>query len=140
MKSFSGSELRKIQFCGVCRIRQSSYQIGALLLLLVASFLLCVGESASAGRSDDLRREAILFGVLPTLVASVISGLASTLCQWASQVGILLIFHTFVSLTCVDISPIVFFFVGEKEELIFNDSGNVGYWDCMPASQHVVVT
>lgn len=71
----------------ILRHRQSSYQIGALMLLLVAALLLCVGESSSRGSSPKgAHGEAILLGVLPVLVASVISGLASTLCQWASQV------------------------------------------------------
>ncbi|KAH7287797.1 hypothetical protein KP509_32G075100 [Ceratopteris richardii] len=67
-------------------IRQSSHQIGALAVLLGASLLLCLGESSTARKSDGAHVEALLYGVLPTLVASILSGLASSLCQWASQV------------------------------------------------------
>jgi UDP-sugar transporter A1/2/3 len=56
------------------------------MLLLVAALLLCVGESSSSTNSPKGQGEAIFMGVIPVLVASVISGLASTLCQWASQV------------------------------------------------------
>ena len=57
------------------------------MLLLVAALLLCVGESSSSSSSPKGQGEAIFMGVIPVLVASIISGLASTLCQWASQVG-----------------------------------------------------
>ncbi|MCO5558268.1 hypothetical protein L7F22_011847 [Adiantum nelumboides] len=70
----------------ILRIRQSSHQVGALAVLLGASLLLCVGESSSSSRSSNAHAEAMLSGVLPTLIASVLSGLASTLCQWAAQV------------------------------------------------------
>ncbi|KAI5081202.1 hypothetical protein GOP47_0004385 [Adiantum capillus-veneris] len=70
----------------ILRIKQSSHQVGALAILLGASLLLCIGESSSSSKSNNAHREAILSGVLPTLIASILSGLASTLCQWAAQV------------------------------------------------------
>jgi len=70
-----------------CRHRQTRQQIGALLLLLVAAVLLSLGKSAPKKRSKEVEVETTLWlGIIPILVASVLSGLASTLCQWAAQV------------------------------------------------------
>ncbi|KAJ1700148.1 hypothetical protein LUZ63_008660 [Rhynchospora breviuscula] len=66
--------------------KQSGKQILALALLIIAAILLSVGESKytslSKGQSDNI----VLYGIVPVMVASVLSGLASSLCQWASQV------------------------------------------------------
>lgn len=72
--------------------RQSRRQILALALLLLAAVLLSVGEGAAAGPhqgptpTPSHSRSALLHGILPVLAASLLSGLASALCQWASQV------------------------------------------------------
>lgn len=68
------------------RQKQSLQQIGALCLLIVAAVLLSIGEGSSKGSSSDNPDEILFYGIVPVLVASVLSGLASALCQWASQV------------------------------------------------------
>uniref|UniRef100_A0A2P2L3N9 CMP-sialic acid transporter 5-like n=1 Tax=Rhizophora mucronata TaxID=61149 RepID=A0A2P2L3N9_RHIMU len=68
------------------RQKQSIQQIGALLLLIVAAVLLIVGECSSKGSRSSDPDQILFFGIVPVLVASVLSGLASALCQWASQV------------------------------------------------------
>ncbi|XP_039007974.1 UDP-N-acetylglucosamine transporter ROCK1-like [Hibiscus syriacus] len=66
--------------------RQSIQQFGALLLLIAEAVLLSIGEGSSkATSSGDLER-ILFYGIVPVSVASVLSGLASALCQWASQV------------------------------------------------------
>ncbi|KAK8325560.1 hypothetical protein V6Z12_A11G059900 [Gossypium hirsutum] len=60
----------------ILRQRQSIQQIGALFLLIMA---------AQASSTDD-PEQILFYGIVPVLVASVLSGLASALCQWASQV------------------------------------------------------
>ncbi|RZC49315.1 hypothetical protein C5167_017741 [Papaver somniferum] len=68
----------------ILRQKQSVQQIGGLVLLILAAVLLSVGEGTGSSGSDA---DLILFhGIIPVLVASVLSGLASSLCQWASQV------------------------------------------------------
>lgn len=53
----------------------------------MAAVLLSIGEGSSKhSTSGDLDR-ILFYGIVPVLVASVLSGLASSLCQWASQVG-----------------------------------------------------
>ncbi|XP_022962789.1 CMP-sialic acid transporter 5-like [Cucurbita moschata] len=90
--TFSMLNQTKILFTAVCtylllRQRQSIQQIGALFLLIVAAVLLSIGEGSSKGSRDDGSPDQILFhGIIPVLAASVLSGLASALCQWASQV------------------------------------------------------
>ncbi|KAJ4715714.1 CMP-sialic acid transporter 5-like [Melia azedarach] len=70
----------------ILRQKQSTQQIGALLLLIMAAVLLSIGEGSSKhSTSGDLDR-ILFYGIVPVLVASVLSGLASSLCQWASQV------------------------------------------------------
>ncbi|CAN0899863.1 UDP-N-acetylglucosamine transporter ROCK1 [Linum grandiflorum] len=69
----------------ILRQKQSTHQIGALFLLIMAAVLLSVGEGSSK-RSTSINPDQILYGIVPVLVASVLSGLASALCQWASQV------------------------------------------------------
>ena len=68
------------------RQKQSIQQIGALFLLIVAAILLSIGESSSKGSTSGNADEILFYGIVPVLVASVLSGLASSLCQWASQV------------------------------------------------------
>jgi UDP-sugar transporter A1/2/3 len=70
-----------------CRHKQSIQQIGALFLLIVAAVLLSVGEGSSKGSSGGDAHQKLFYGIIPILVASVLSGLASALCQWASQVS-----------------------------------------------------
>ncbi|KAL5714872.1 CDC42 binding protein kinase [Ranunculus cassubicifolius] len=70
----------------ILRQKQSVQQIGALLLLILAAILLSLGEGSGKG-SSGTDPELVLFqGIIPVLVASVLSGMASALCQWASQV------------------------------------------------------
>ncbi|XP_050204448.1 UDP-N-acetylglucosamine transporter ROCK1 [Mercurialis annua] len=70
----------------ILRHKQSIQQIGALFLLIIAAVLLSVGEGSSRGSSSSDPDQILFFGIVPVLVASVLSGLASSLCQWASQV------------------------------------------------------
>ncbi|GFP84834.1 cmp-sialic acid transporter 5 [Phtheirospermum japonicum] len=70
----------------ILRQKQSIQQIGALFLLIIAAVLLSVGEGSSKASSSDNPDEILFYGIVPVLVASVLSGLASSLCQWASQV------------------------------------------------------
>lgn len=71
-----------------CRQKQSSRQILALALLIGAAVLLSVGESSSKGSKGGGSDYILLYGIIPVTVASMLSGLASSLCQWASQVGL----------------------------------------------------
>ena len=71
-----------------CRQKQSSRQILALALLIGAAVLLSVGESTSKGSKSGGSDYILLYGIIPVTVASMLSGLASSLCQWASQVGL----------------------------------------------------
>ncbi|KAI3462068.1 hypothetical protein Pfo_018731 [Paulownia fortunei] len=70
----------------ILRQRQSIQQIGALFLLIIAAVLLSIGEGSSKASSSHNPDEILFYGIVPVLVASVLSGLASALCQWASQV------------------------------------------------------
>ncbi|KAJ0040296.1 UDP-N-acetylglucosamine transporter ROCK1-like [Pistacia vera] len=70
----------------ILRQKQSIQQIGALFLLIMAAVLLSIGEGSSKGSSTDNPDQILFYGIVPVLVASVLSGLASSLCQWASQV------------------------------------------------------
>lgn len=69
------------------RQKQSFQQIGALFLLIIAAVLLSIGEGSGKGSSAGNADQILFYGIVPVLVASVLSGLASTLCQWASQVS-----------------------------------------------------
>lgn len=69
------------------RQKQSIQQIGALFLLIIAAVLLSVGEGSSKGSSAANADQILFYGIIPVLVASVLSGFASSLCQWASQVS-----------------------------------------------------
>ncbi|CAD5167656.1 unnamed protein product [Musa acuminata subsp. malaccensis] len=66
--------------------KQSPKQIGALTLLIVAAILLSVGESSGKASASSNSDQVLLYGIIPVMIASVLSGLASSLCQWASQV------------------------------------------------------
>ncbi|XP_044500484.1 UDP-N-acetylglucosamine transporter ROCK1-like [Mangifera indica] len=70
----------------ILRQKQSIQQIGALFLLIMAAVLLSIGEGSSKGSSTDDPDHILFYGIVPVLVGSVLSGLASSLCQWASQV------------------------------------------------------
>ncbi|KAJ6397933.1 hypothetical protein OIU77_018864 [Salix suchowensis] len=70
----------------ILRQKQSIQQIGALFLLITAAVLLSIGEGSSKGSSSSDPEQILFYGIIPVLVASVLSGLASALCQWASQV------------------------------------------------------
>lgn len=70
----------------ILRQKQSIQQIGALFLLIIAAVLLSIGEGSSKGSSGANTDQTLFYGIVPVLVASVLSGLASSLCQWASQV------------------------------------------------------
>ncbi|GLJ39310.1 hypothetical protein SUGI_0802290 [Cryptomeria japonica] len=65
--------------------KQTLQQVGALMLLIIAALLLSIGEHSGHGSKID-REQAFLMGIIPVIVASVLSGVASSLCQWASQV------------------------------------------------------
>uniref|UniRef100_A0A0D6R7Q3 CMP-sialic acid transporter 5 n=1 Tax=Araucaria cunninghamii TaxID=56994 RepID=A0A0D6R7Q3_ARACU len=69
----------------ILRQKQSLQQVGALVLLIIAALLLSIGEGSGRGSGVD-REQALFLGIIPVMVASVLSGLASSLCQWASQV------------------------------------------------------
>lgn len=66
--------------------KQSVQQVGALTLLIIAAILLSVGEGSSKGSGGKNTDLVLFYGIVPVMVASVLSGLASSLCQWASQV------------------------------------------------------
>ncbi|KAL8199618.1 hypothetical protein R6Q57_013186 [Mikania cordata] len=70
----------------ILRQRQSIQQIGALFILILAAVLLSIGEGSRKDYGSDNPDEIIFYGIIPVLIASVLSGLASALCQWASQV------------------------------------------------------
>ena len=56
-------------------------------MLIIAAILLSVGESSGRGSSGTGADQVLFYGIIPVMVASVLSGLASSLCQWASQVN-----------------------------------------------------
>ncbi|CAM6110293.1 unnamed protein product [Calypogeia fissa] len=62
--------------------KQSKHQVGALLLLLIAATLLSLSKKSAS----EVQENSFFLGVVPILVASMLSGLASTLCQWSVQV------------------------------------------------------
>ncbi|XP_020591486.1 CMP-sialic acid transporter 5 [Phalaenopsis equestris] len=66
--------------------KQSIRQIGALTLLMIAAILLSVGEGSTKGSGGRNTDQVLFYGIVPVMVASVLSGLTSSLCQWASQV------------------------------------------------------
>jgi UDP-sugar transporter A1/2/3 len=56
-------------------------------LLIAAAVLLSVGEGSNKGSTGANADQVLFYGIIPVLIASVLSGLASSLCQWASQVN-----------------------------------------------------
>lgn len=76
-----------------CRQKQSIQQIGALSLLIMGAVLLSIGEGSSRGSNNSDPDRILFYGIAPVLIASVLSGLASALCQWASQVCEKLIYY-----------------------------------------------
>ncbi|XP_076929517.1 UDP-N-acetylglucosamine transporter ROCK1-like [Bidens hawaiensis] len=70
----------------ILRQKQSIQQIGALFILILAAVLLSIGEGSRKDYGSDNPDEIVLYGIILVLIASVLSGLASALCQWASQV------------------------------------------------------
>lgn len=70
----------------ILRQRQSMQQIVALFLLILAAVFLSIGEDSSKRSGSGDPDQILFYGIVPVLVASVLSGLASALCQWASQV------------------------------------------------------
>lgn len=70
----------------ILRQKQSIQQIGALFILILAAVLLSIGEGSRKDYGSDNPDEIVFYGIIPVLIASVLSGLASALCQWASQV------------------------------------------------------
>eukprot|EP00249_Psilotum_nudum_P017736 c26466_g1_i2 orf=603-1148(+) len=56
------------------------------MLLLTAALLLTIGESSAGGSGVADHEQSTSLGVIFVFAASVLSGLASTLCQWAVQV------------------------------------------------------
>lgn len=82
-------------------------QIVAVFLLILAAVFLSIGEGSSKRSSSGDPDQILFYGIVPVLVASVLSGLASALCQWASQVSQA---STFVTTICILIQlPISFF-------------------------------
>lgn len=70
----------------ILRQKQSIQQIGALFLLIMAAVLISVGEGSGKSSGSDNPELILFYGIVPVLIGSVLSGLASSLCQWASQV------------------------------------------------------
>ncbi|MGV7343325.1 hypothetical protein PJI17_32015, partial [Mycobacterium kansasii] len=64
---------------------------GALFLLIIAAILLSFGEGSGRESSGTNPDQVLFHGIIPVLVASVLSGLPSSLCQWASHVRLLYI-------------------------------------------------
>lgn len=55
-------------------------------MLIAAAVLLSVGEGSNKGSTSGNADQILFYGIVPVLIASLLSGLASSLCQWASQV------------------------------------------------------
>ncbi|KAI4317263.1 hypothetical protein L6164_025149 [Bauhinia variegata] len=70
----------------ILRQKQSVQQVGALFLLIIAAVLLSIDEGSSKGSLNGNADQILFYGIVPVLVGSMLSGLASALCQWASQV------------------------------------------------------
>ncbi|XP_058096176.1 UDP-N-acetylglucosamine transporter ROCK1-like isoform X1 [Magnolia sinica] len=100
--------------------------MGALFLLIIAAILLSFGEGSGRDSGGTNLDQVLFHGIIPVLVASVLSGLASSLCQWASHVRLLHIppFSPFSSI----LSILFRFGAGKETQLMLNDCGNVYSW------------
>ncbi|XP_058075870.1 UDP-N-acetylglucosamine transporter ROCK1-like [Magnolia sinica] len=101
--------------------------MGALFLLIIAAILLSFGEGSGRDSSVTNPDQVLFHGIIPVLVASVLSGLASSLCQWASQVKK----HSSCLMT-VEMSIVGSLsvgFSGEETQLMLHDCGNVYSWN-----------
>lgn len=88
--------------------------MGALFLLIAAAVLLSVGEGSNKGSTGANADQVLFYGIIPVLIASVLSGLASSLCQWASQVTKLSVFHSnpsFLNRSLFLFVQLIFFFI-----------------------------
>ena len=102
-------------------------------MLIIAAVLLSIGEGSSKGSSGANADQVLFYGIVPVLVASVLSGLASSLCQWASQVRMKLYFLWFcdvfvfllLSLTLIMLSFLV---TGQETLIVLNDRRDVNCW------------
>ncbi|XP_058087724.1 UDP-N-acetylglucosamine transporter ROCK1-like [Magnolia sinica] len=97
--------------------------MGALFLLIIAAILLSFGEGSGSDSSGTNPDQVLFHGIIPVLVASLLSCLASSLYQWASQVRLLYI-PPFSSI----LSIMFPFGAGEETQLMLNDCGNVYSW------------
>lgn len=58
------------------------------MVMLFAATLLTAGGKQSKSKDFDIHPdEAFWFGIVPVMIASALSGFASTICQWVVQVG-----------------------------------------------------
>lgn len=114
----------------MCRQKQSTQQIGALFLLIIAAVLLSIGEGSSKGSSGSNPDHILFHGIVPVLVASVLSGLASALCQWASQV-IKIFQFSGLNANGIAVVPVFLltwlfpFITGEETHILHDDYRNV---------------
>ncbi|XP_058068444.1 UDP-N-acetylglucosamine transporter ROCK1-like [Magnolia sinica] len=114
--------------------------MGALFLLIIAAILLSFGEGSGRDSSGTNPDQVLFHGIIPVLVASVRSGLASSLCQWASQVKKHNSCLMIVEMPIVGSLSVGFFFLlvgfsGEETQLMLHDCGNVYSWNlCLLAS------
>ena len=98
----------------------------------MAAVLLSIGEGSSKGSSSGDPEQILFYGIVPVLVASVLSGLASALCQWASQVrnGLFSCFKdtNYEGLPIFFLFLKVFFITGQEALIILDDCRNVYCW------------
>eukprot|EP00270_Netrium_digitus_P014875 TRINITY_DN513_c0_g1_i1.p1 TRINITY_DN513_c0_g1~~TRINITY_DN513_c0_g1_i1.p1 ORF type:complete len:415 (-),score=98.57 TRINITY_DN513_c0_g1_i1:348-1592(-) len=75
----------------ILRSRQSPRHMAALLVMLVAAVLLTTGQDSGKSKGGEAGTkqgaEDFFLGVVSVMAASVLSGLASSICQWVVQVG-----------------------------------------------------
>ena len=104
---------------------------------MVAATLLSVGESSSKGVNNADPNQILVYGIIPVLVASVLSGLASSLCQWASQVRL-----RFSDTQFLLLSQCRIYFIsslGEEANNILHDCRDVSLWDPLLVGKHLQV-
>ena len=78
---YISSSGRKKATGGFPRQKQSLQQVGALVLLIFVAFFLSIGEGSDRGSKGVDSEQAFLLGIIPAIAATVVSGLASSLCQ-----------------------------------------------------------